>query len=66
MSYNTLDKVIKLRINEETLIALTDDNNVGVIDEETAAGVISGGDAYIDGYLRGKLKLPLDPVPASP
>lgn len=63
MSYNTLDKVKKLRINESTLIALTDDTGVGIVAEETAAGVISGGDACIDGYLRGKLQLPLNPVP---
>lgn len=63
MSYNTLDKVKKLRINEATLIALTDDAGLGIVDEETAAGVLAGGDSFIDGYLRGKLKLPLDPVP---
>lgn len=63
MSYNTLDKVRKLRVSDATLIALTDDSNLGVIDEETAAGVIADGDAFIDGFLRGKLKLPLDPVP---
>lgn len=63
MSYNTLDKVKKLRISEATLIDLTDDSNVGIIDEETAAGVISGGDALIDGYLRGRYVLPLNPVP---
>jgi len=63
MPYNTLDKVKKLRVSEATLISLTDDNNLGVIDEETAAGVIADGDAFIDGFLRGKLKLPLDPVP---
>lgn len=63
MSYNTLAKVKKLRISEAVLIQLTDDTDLGVIDEETAAGVIAGGDAFIDGYLRGKLKLPLDPVP---
>ena len=63
MSYNTLDKVKKLRINEATLIALTDDANLGIIDEETAAGVISGSDALIDSYLRGRIQLPMAPVP---
>jgi phage gp36-like protein len=63
MSYNTLDKVKKLRIPEATLIMLTDDSDLGIVDEETAAGVIDGGDSFIDGYLRGRLKLPLDPVP---
>jgi phage gp36-like protein len=63
MSYNTLEKVIKLRIPESKLIALTDEAGLGVIDDETAAGVISGGDAYIDGFLRGRLQLPLNPVP---
>lgn len=63
MPYNTLEKVKKLRISEDALIQLTDDQDLGVIDEETAAGVISESDAFIDGYLRGRLKLPLDPVP---
>lgn len=63
MPYNTLDKIKKLRISEATLIALTDDANLDAIDEETAAGVIAGGDAFIDGFLRGRLTLPLDPVP---
>lgn len=63
MSYNTLEKVKKLRISEATLIALTDDAGLGIVDEETAAGVISGSDALIDSYLRGRLQLPLIPVP---
>lgn len=63
MSYNTLDKVKKLRISEAKLIMLTDDSDLGIIDEETAAGVITGGDALIDSYLRGRLQLPLSPVP---
>nr|AUG44382.1 mu-like prophage Flumu protein gp36 [uncultured bacterium] len=63
MSYNTLEKVKKLRISEEKLIMLTDDLDLGIIDAETAAGVITGGDALIDSYLRGRLLLPLNPVP---
>lgn len=63
MAYNTLDKVKKLRISETTLISLTDDADLGIIDEEVAAGVIAGGDALIDSYLRGRLVLPLSPVP---
>jgi len=63
MSYNTLDKIKKLRISEAKLIQLTDDADLGIVDEEIAAGVIAGGDALIDSYLRGRLQLPLNPVP---
>ena len=63
MAYNTLDKIKKLRIPEALLIQLTDDADLGIIDEEIAAGVIAGSDALIDGYLRGRLILPLSPVP---
>jgi phage gp36-like protein len=61
--YNTLEKIIKLRIPESVLIQLTDDNNLDIVDAETVAGVISAGDALIDSYLRGRLMLPLNPVP---
>jgi phage gp36-like protein len=63
MSYNTIDKVKQLRIPEVTLIQLTDDTDLGIINDAIATGVIAGGDALIDSYLRGRLVLPLSPVP---
>ena len=64
MGYNTLEKIKKLRVNESTLISLTDDTDLGVVDTETVDGVITAGDATIDSYLRGRLLLPLNPVPS--
>jgi phage gp36-like protein len=61
--YNTLEKIKKLRIPESLLIQLTDDADLGVVDTETIDGVIVAGDALIDSYLRGRLALPLSPVP---
>lgn len=61
--YCSLDDIKKLRISEKRLLALTDDDNLGVVNEEKVNGIINGANEVIDGFLREKYSLPLDPVP---
>jgi len=51
------------RISEETVIQLSDDGNLGVVDQAVVDGAIADAGELIDGYLRGRYILPLDPVP---
>lgn len=60
--YCTLDD-LKKRIPENDLIQLTDDADQGVIDEATVNDLIASAGEVIDGYLRGRYALPLNPVP---
>ncbi len=62
MSYSTLTD-IKAHIPEVNLIQLTDDEELGVINEERVNEAISYADQLINGYLRGRYALPLNPVP---
>ena len=63
MAYCTLDDIKSKRIPETTLINLTDDEDLGVVAEAVVEGIIGDVDELIDGYLRGRYSLPLDPVP---
>ncbi len=63
MPYTTQDDIIKRRIPEDDLIQLTDDNNLGAVDADVVASVISEADELIDGYLRQRYDLPLASVP---
>lgn len=60
--YGNLDQ-LKKRISEDTLIQLTDDQDMGVINEAVITEIAAGVDELIDGYLRGNYGLPLSPVP---
>lgn len=51
------------RISEHVLIQLTDDDHLGVVDTAMVTRAIADADELIDGFLRGKYTLPLDPVP---
>jgi len=62
MAYCSLDDLKEI-IPEDNLIQLTDDNNIGIIDQSKIDTAISNADIMIDGYLRGHYDLPLDPVP---
>jgi phage gp36-like protein len=62
MSYCTLED-IKKAIPEENLIQLTDDDNLGVVNEDTVDDAVDYADQLIDGYLRGRYTLPLTSVP---
>ena len=61
--YCTLADIEKKRISTEALIQLTDDENLEVVNETTVNGFISDASVLVDGYLRGRYSLPLNPVP---
>lgn len=61
MSYCAQADLLK-RIDETTLIALTDDNNVA-IDTDVLAAAIADADALIDSYAGSKHSVPMSPVP---
>lgn len=54
---------IKNAISEEVIIQLTDDNNLGVINEDNVNQAIQTADAEIDGYCAAKYAVPLNPAP---
>ena len=62
MAYCTLADITK-RIPETTLVNLTDDQDLGVIDEAVVSGIIADADELIDGFLRGRYELPLADIP---
>jgi phage gp36-like protein len=49
------------RISKEDLIALTDDERIGEVISSVVEAEIKRADDRIDGYLRGKFSLPLEP-----
>lgn len=62
MAYCTLDD-IKKAIPEVNIIQLTDDENLGTVNQARVDDAIAYADQMIDGYLRGRYSLPLSPVP---
>lgn len=62
MPYCTLED-IKKAIPEENLIQTTDDEGFGVVNVERVDEAINSADQLIDGYLRGRYTLPLNPIP---
>lgn len=62
MSYTDYDRM-KKAIPEQTLIELTDDPGLGVVDQEKIDGCIEAADSEIDGYIPEEFPLPLVPVP---
>lgn len=60
--YCTLADITKA-IPEENILQLTDDTGTGEIDTEKINDAISYAEQLINGYLRGRYTLPLDPVP---
>lgn len=62
MPYCELSDITKA-IPEENIIQLTDDAGQGVIDNEKISDAIEYAGQLIDGYLRGRYSVPLNPVP---
>jgi len=60
--YCTLED-IKKAISEKNLIELTDDQGGGAIDTEKVQDAIEYAEQLINGYLRGRYPIPLEPVP---
>ena len=63
MAYSTKADLLGL-ITEDTLIGLTDDHGVGVVDDGKVLEAIADSDAEIDGYCGERYTLPFSPVPA--
>jgi phage gp36-like protein len=55
--------IILNRIDETTLIQLTDEAGTGEIDAAKVAAAIADADATIDAYCQGRYTVPLSPVP---
>jgi phage gp36-like protein len=51
------------RFGEQEIIQLTDRKGIGVIDEDVLARSLQDADAEIDGYIGGRVTLPLTSVP---
>ena len=62
MPYCTLQDLID-RFGEEELLQLADRDRDGVIDAAVVDLALADADAEIDGYLRERYTLPLDPAP---
>jgi len=62
MAYSDVSDIRKL-IPETDLIQLTDDDGVGVVDQDILYEAIDQADREIDAYLGARYPVPLDPVP---
>jgi phage gp36-like protein len=63
MSYATLED-LKKALTEATLIDLTDDNDLGVIDTAVVENALEAADVEIDAYVGERYSLPLTEVHA--
>lgn len=61
--YCTQTDIEQRRISTATLIQLTDDADTGAVDAAVVAGAITEAAGMVDGFLRGRYPLPLNPVP---
>ena len=52
------------RVDAGVLVQLTDDDNLGEVDENKVEAAIEGADATIDAYCGVRNTVPFDPVPA--
>ena len=62
MSYCTQANILD-RIDEATLITLTDEAGVGGVDDQKVDAAIADADATINAYCQGRYTIPLSPVP---
>ncbi|RJP59040.1 MAG: DUF1320 domain-containing protein [Deltaproteobacteria bacterium] len=62
MAYCTQANILD-RIDEATLITLTDDAGEGEVDDDKVTAAIADADATIDAYCQGVYTIPLSPVP---
>ena len=52
------------QIDERELIQLTDDENLGIVDQGAVDKAITDADGEIDGYLGSRHSVPLSPIPS--
>ena len=62
MSYATINDLIKL-LPEETLIGLTDDEDLGVVNTDRVDAALETATVVIDGYLASRYSLPFSSTP---
>lgn len=62
MSYCTLKDILEA-VSEDNVIQLTDDEGLGVLNQERVDKAITTAGSIIDGYLGGRYTLPLLTVP---
>jgi len=62
MAYCTQASILD-RIDEATLVTLTDEAGAGEVDDAKVAAAIADADATIDAYCQGTYTVPLSPVP---
>lgn len=58
MAYSTITDILA-QLDEQTLIQLTDDDNLGAVNQDVAAEAIADADAEIDGYCGNRYDVPL-------
>lgn len=63
MAYATLAELLQ-RIDERTIIGLTDDAKTGAVDADAVERAFADADTEIDSYIGGRYAVPVDPVPA--
>jgi phage gp36-like protein len=63
MAYCTQDDILE-QIDEDVLIQLTDDDNVGDVDATKVTAAVAGADALIDGYCGKRYTVPFSTVPS--
>lgn len=63
MAYSVRDDIIDA-LPLDDLIALTDDDGLGMVNDAVLARAIADADSLIDAYCEGRYQLPLNPVPA--
>lgn len=62
MAYCTVDDIRK-QIDESKLIQLTDDENLGNVNQARVDRAIADADREIDGYAGSRYPVPMNPVP---
>ncbi len=62
MAYCSIDDIVK-RQPEIDLVKLTDDSGLGEVKADVLESAIQDADAVINGHLRGRLDVPVSPVP---
>lgn len=63
MAYCTKSDILN-QVEEEILIALTDDGELGSVDDDVVVRAIADADSTIDAYCQGRYTVPLSSAPA--
>lgn len=64
MAIISIDDILAEGIDSETLIKITDKENLGIVNEVAVNGKIAGVCGSIEDLLRARYTIPLNPVPA--